>query len=95
MGLILKYLNRPLFSSTKYNWATYHFIPVFLLIILRNGINFIGYDFYGIEWARKWPEPVSVYSVENSGDLILAKLFSTYTRASWMVLHLLLTVLFF
>jgi len=95
MGTILKYLNKPLFSFTKYNWVTYLFIPVFLVIILRNGINFIGYDFYGIEWARKWPEPVSVYSVENSGDLILAKLFSTYTRASWMVLHLLMTVLFF
>lgn len=66
-----------------------------LAIILRNGINFIGYDYYGIEWARKWPEPISVYSVENSGDLILAKLFSTYTRVSWMALHSILTLLFF
>lgn len=71
------------------------FIPLFLVIIFRNGINFIGYDYYAIEWARQWPKPISVYSVENSGDLILAKIFSTYSRVSWMILHLMLTFVLF
>jgi hypothetical protein len=95
MDKFLKYVNRPILLYTKFNWLTYTFIPVSLIIILRNGINFIGYDYYGIDWARKWPKPISVYSVENSGDLILAKLFSTYSRVSWMVLHLALTLLLF
>jgi hypothetical protein len=71
-------------------------LTVFILIIAilaRNGVNFWGYDRYAIAWSKVWPKPVSVFSVENSGNLILAKLFNVDTRLGWMALHILLTIL--
>ena len=93
MQELIKILRKPVFRSSKLNWLTYLYLPIAFTIILRNGINFIGQDYYAIEWAKKWPKPVSVYSVENSGNIILAKLFSIESRVSWMVLHLLLSSL--
>jgi hypothetical protein len=93
MRSLIKIFKKPIFSSSKLNWLTYLFIPIVFVLILRNGINFIGQDYYAIEWAKKWPKPVSVYSVENSGNIILAKLFSIDSQVSWMVLHLLLSSL--
>ena len=85
--------NRPLFSSSRLNWLTLFFIPVFIALIFRNGINFIGQDYYALDWAKKWPKPTSIYSVENAGNIILAKLFSVDSRVSWMLMHLVLTFL--
>ena len=85
--------NRPLFNSSRLNWLTLFFIPVFIALIFRNGINFIGQDYYALGWAKEWPKPTSTYSVENAGNIILAKLFSVDSRVSWMLMHLVLTFL--
>jgi hypothetical protein len=95
MQSLSKITNKPIFSSLKLNWLTYFFIPLTSVLILRNGINFIGQDYYAIEWAKKWPKPDSVYSVENSGNIILAKLFSIDSQLSWMILHLVLSISLF
>ena len=92
---LLKILNKSPFVSTKFNWISYYFFPFIFILILRNGINFWGYDYYAISWAKEWPRAVSQFSVENSGNLMLAKLLSIDSRVSWMVLHGLLTVFFF
>lgn len=92
---LLKILTKSPFNSTKFNWMSYYLLPLIFLLILRNGINFWGYDYYAIAWAKEWPRPVSQFSVENSGNLMLAKLLSIDSRVSWMVLHGSLTVLFF
>ena len=84
---------KPIFSNFRLKWLPFYFIPVFFLIVLRNGINFIGQDYYALEWANEWPEPISIYSVENAGNIILAKLFSVDSRVSWMLMHLILTLL--
>jgi hypothetical protein len=95
MQSLSKIINKPMFSSLKLNWLTYFFIPLTFVLILRNGINFIGQDHYAIAWAKKWPKPESVYSVENSGNIILAKLFSIDSQLSWMILHLTLSISLF
>jgi hypothetical protein len=82
-----------MFNSSAWNWFTYVYIPLFFVLVLRNGINFIGQDYYAIEWAKKWPNPVSTYSVENFGNIALAKLFSVETQVSWMVLHSILSLI--
>jgi len=91
---ILKTLSKSPFSSKYLSWISYYFLPFFAILIMRNGINFWGYDYYAIAWAKEWPKPVSQFSVEDSGNLMLAKLFAIDTRLSWMVLHAVLTGLF-
>ena len=91
MHALTKNFKKPIFNSLEWNWVTYVYIPIIFVLTLRNGINFIGKDYYAIEWAKKWPKPVSIYSVENFGNIALAKLFSVDSRVSWMVLHLLLS----
>jgi hypothetical protein len=62
-----------------------------ILILIRDGFNFRGYDHYGIPAAKALPKFVDFYS-GSVGDLILAKIFHTYTRLSWMGLHSTLTL---
>lgn len=87
-------LSKSPFASTYFSWVSYLFLPFILLLTLRNGVNFWGYDHYALAWAKEWPKPISQFSVENSGNLILAKIFSVDSRFSWMALHSLLTVFF-
>lgn len=91
---MLESLKKTPFSSANMSWISFFFLPFSLLLILRNGINFWGYDHYAIEWAKEWPKPISQFSVEDSGNLILAKLFGIESRISWMILHILLTGFF-
>jgi hypothetical protein len=93
MKSLRSYSARQLFTNSRLSWLTILFIPVFFVLILRNGINFIGQDYYALDWAKKWPIPTSTYSVENAGNIILAKLFSVDSRVSWMLMHLVLTFL--
>jgi len=88
-------LGKSVIKSSKFEWFTYMYFPIIFILVLRNGINFWGYDKYALQWVKKWPRPVSVFSVENSGDLFLAKLFGVDTRFSWIVLHIALTIIFF
>ncbi len=77
----------------RFEWANLTVFILIIAIVARNGVNFWGYDHYAIAWSKVWPKPVSVFSVENSGNLILAKLFNVDTRLGWMALHILLTIL--
>lgn len=86
---------KPEFNALGFRWLPIYFIPVIFLIVLRNGINFIGQDHYALDWANEWPEPTSTYSVENAGNIILAKLLSVDSRVSWMLMHLVLTLFLF
>ena len=82
-------------SRNKLELGYAQFIAIILILILKNGINFFGYDNYAISWAKVWPKPVSHFSVENFGTIALAKFFSIDTRLSWMALHIFLSVLFY
>lgn len=90
-----KIKNYILVNSSELIWLNYPFLWLFVILVLRNGINFWGYDKYALEYAKKWPEPVSVFSVESSGNLALAKLLSIESRFSWMALHVILTIAVF
>jgi hypothetical protein len=87
--------NKPVLKSSKFLWFTYLFLPVAFVLVLRNGINFWGYDRYALEWVKVWPKPVHVFSVENPGNLFLAKILEIDTRFSWMALHIFLTLIFY
>jgi len=95
MDKLWRLLSKSVIESPKFEWFTYLFFPICLLIVIRNGINFWGYDYYALEWVKVWPKPVHVFSVENSGDIFLAKIFLVNSRLSWMVLHVALTMIFF
>jgi hypothetical protein len=88
-------LKKSVLNRSKFKWFTYLYFPIAFVLILRNGINFWGYDKYALEWVKVWPKPVSVFSVENSGNLFLAKIFGVDSRFSWIALHISLTVVFF
>ena len=68
--------------------------PKFLLffVILKDGINFRGYDHYGIPAAKSLPHFVDFYST-SYGDLVISHLLHTYSRFSWVILHTLLTII--
>jgi len=66
-----------------------------LLVTFRNGLNYWGYDYYALSWSTAWPEPISVFSVENFGNLAIAHLLGVDTRLGWVFLHLGLTFTFF
>lgn len=78
-----------------FGWLTPSVLFLSFIVTLRNGINFWGYDYYAIDWSKHWPQPLSVFSVENSGDLALAHFLKIDTRIEWFLLHLFLTFLFF
>jgi len=67
---------------------------VIVLAVLKAGINFRGYDFYGIPAAKIFPHFYQFYST-SFGDLALAHIFHIYQRWSWMTLHIFLTLTYF
>jgi hypothetical protein len=76
-------------------WITGFIYLAPLLVIFRNGLNYWGYDHYALSWSAAWPEPLSVFSVEDFGNLAIAHLLGVDTRLGWASLHLGLTVTFF
>ena len=81
--------------TSPYAWAL-SFVPVVgMAVTIRNGLNFWGYDFYALAWAKVWPHPSSVFSVENFGNLALAHFLRIDSRAGWFALHLGLSLLYF
>lgn len=87
-------LHKPVVTLTRFQWLTYVFFPITFILVLRNGINFWGYDKYALEWVKVWPNPASVFSVENAGNLFLAKILGVESRFSWMLLHIFLAITF-
>ncbi|CAN1484317.1 hypothetical protein MCEZE9_00032 [Candidatus Nanopelagicaceae bacterium] len=82
-------------KNSPYSWA-FTVVPVIgISVTLRNGLNFWGYDFYALDWAKVWPHPSSVFSVENFGDLALAHLLRIDSRVGWFSLHLGLSLIYF
>ena len=77
------------------NWLTGFIFLAPLLVVFRNGLNYWGYDYYALTWSAAWPEPLSVFSVENFGNLAIAHLLGVDTRLGWVSLHVGLTVTFF
>ena len=62
-------LSKSPFASTYFSWISYLFLPFILLLTLRNGINFWGYDHYALAWAKEWPRPISQYfTLEQNGE---------------------------
>ena len=82
-------------TLSRFKWLTYVFFPITFILVLRNGINFWGYDKYALEWVKLWPKPASVFSVENAGNLFLAKILGVESRSTWILLHIFLTITFF
>ena len=78
--------------SAWLNWFIY-IAPI--LVIFRNGLNYWGYDYYALSWAKVWPKPLSVFSVENFGNLALARVLGINSRIGWVGLHIFLTAFFF
>ena len=77
------------------SWMTGFVFLAPVIIIFRNGLNYWGYDYYALSWAAAWPEPLSVFSVENFGNLAIARLLDIDSRFGWVALHLVLTGFFF
>jgi hypothetical protein len=77
------------------SWITGFILLAPLLVICRNGLNYWGYDYYALSWSAAWPEPISVFSVENFGNLAIAHLLGVDTRLGWVFLHLGMTFTFF
>ncbi len=77
------------------SWLTPSFYFLILLVVLRNGINYWGYDFYALSWSKVWPKPVSVFSVENFGNIAIAHFLHVDSRIGWLILHIVLTLIFF
>ena len=77
------------------NWLSGFILLTPLFVVFRNGLNYWGYDYYALTWSAAWPEPLSVFSVENFGNLAIAHLLGVDTRLGWVSLHVGLTVAFF
>jgi hypothetical protein len=80
---------------SQQTWVNGYLILALVTIIFRNGVNYWGYDFYAIAWAKAWPEPLSVFSVENFGTIALSHILEIDSRTGWLALHLFLTLAFF
>ena len=92
----MRYANRSRgYSHELLGWVSGFIYVAPLLVIFRNGLNYWGYDYYALAWARAWPKPLSVFSVENFGNLAIARALGINSRIGWVGLHLVLTAMFF